>query len=62
MGAPAVLDSKPAHLISTYGTIGLFLIVFAETGLLIGFFLPGDSLLASPAPTARPMRRAANRT
>jgi membrane-associated protein len=36
---------EPAHLISTYGTIGLVLIVFAETGLLIGFFLPGDSLL-----------------
>jgi membrane-associated protein len=36
---------EPAHLISTYGTIGLILIVFAETGLLIGFFLPGDSLL-----------------
>ena len=27
------------------GYIGLFLIVFAESGLLIGFFLPGDSLL-----------------
>lgn len=36
---------EPAHLISSYGTIGLILIVFAETGLLIGFFLPGDSLL-----------------
>jgi membrane-associated protein len=36
---------EPAHLISTYGTLGLILIVFAETGLLIGFFLPGDSLL-----------------
>jgi len=35
----------PQHLLETFGTIGLFLIVFAESGLLIGFFLPGDSLL-----------------
>lgn len=27
------------------GYIGIFLIIFAESGLLIGFFLPGDSLL-----------------
>lgn len=27
------------------GYAGLFAIIFAETGLLIGFFLPGDSLL-----------------
>jgi membrane-associated protein len=27
------------------GYAGLFAIVFAETGLLVGFFLPGDSLL-----------------
>src|SRR5882757_6001870 len=27
------------------GYAALFAIVFAETGLLIGFFLPGDSLL-----------------
>ena len=33
------------QLIETVGYIGLFIIVFAETGLLIGFFLPGDSLL-----------------
>jgi len=26
---------------------GLFLISFAETGLLVGFFLPGDSLLVT---------------
>lgn len=32
-------------LIKTFGYFGLFGIVFAETGLLIGFFLPGDSLL-----------------
>ena len=33
------------ELIKTAGYLGLFAIVFAETGLLIGFFLPGDSLL-----------------
>jgi len=33
------------HLIETVGYIGIFAIIFAETGLLIGFFLPGDSLL-----------------
>src|SRR4051794_4275391 len=36
---------NPEHLIATFGTIGLLLIIFAESGLLIGFFLPGDSLL-----------------
>jgi membrane-associated protein len=35
----------PQQLIRSFGTIGLFLIIFAESGLLIGFFLPGDSLL-----------------
>jgi membrane-associated protein len=35
----------PRHLIETFGTLGVLAIVFAETGLLIGFFLPGDSLL-----------------
>lgn len=33
------------QLISTIGVIGVAAIVFAESGLLIGFFLPGDSLL-----------------
>lgn len=32
-------------LIKAVGYLGLFAIVFAESGLLIGFFLPGDSLL-----------------
>jgi membrane-associated protein len=45
----AVLDFlDPENIIDWLGpfaTIGLFLIVFAESGLLIGFFLPGDSLL-----------------
>ena len=33
------------ELIRVVGFYGLIAIVFAETGLLIGFFLPGDSLL-----------------
>lgn len=32
-------------LVQTIGYIGVFGIVFVESGLLIGFFLPGDSLL-----------------
>lgn len=32
-------------LLETAGYIGIFAIVFAETGLLAGFFLPGDTLL-----------------
>lgn len=33
------------ELIQLVGYTGLFTIVFAETGLFLGFFLPGDSLL-----------------
>ncbi|MFD4986639.1 DedA family protein [Streptomyces sp. NPDC058374] len=40
---PSWLD--PDHLLNQFGIYGLLLIVFAESGLLIGFFLPGDSLL-----------------
>ena len=40
---PSWLD--PGQLIETFGLIGILVIVFAECGLLIGFFLPGDSLL-----------------
>ena len=35
----------PRSLIDDVGVWGLFAIIFAESGLLIGFFLPGDSLL-----------------
>ena len=35
------------NLIKTFGYIGLFIIIFAETGLLVGFFFPGDSLLVT---------------
>ncbi|MGF7234408.1 MAG: DedA family protein [Frankia sp.] len=41
----AVSWLSPSSLVSSFGTIGLMAIIFAETGLLIGFFLPGDSLL-----------------
>src|SRR3954471_2522228 len=35
----------PTHLIDTFGLVGMMAILFAECGLLVGFFLPGDSLL-----------------
>ena len=34
-------------LVQVGGYVGLTAIIFAETGLLIGFFLPGDSLLVT---------------
>ncbi|MER6095892.1 DedA family protein [Streptomyces sp. NPDC001728] len=35
-----------AHsLLATFGVLGIAVVMFAETGLLLGFFLPGDSLL-----------------
>ncbi len=37
----------PDKLIEAFGTVGLFVIVFAESGLFFGFFLPGDSLLVT---------------
>jgi membrane-associated protein len=44
----AALSLNPRDILDSFGpwaTVGLILIIFAETGLLIGFFLPGDSLL-----------------
>ncbi len=38
---------NPEHLIQSGGLLLVAAIVFAESGLLIGFFLPGDSLLFS---------------
>ena len=35
------------ELIRMGGLIGLVAVVFAETGLMVGFFLPGDSLLVT---------------
>jgi membrane-associated protein len=36
---------EPEFLIETFGLLGILSVVFIESGLLIGFMLPGDSLL-----------------
>ncbi|WP_405558069.1 DedA family protein [Streptomyces sp. NBC_01171] len=38
-----VLDAR--SLLTAFGVLGVGVVLFAETGLLLGFFLPGDSLL-----------------
>jgi len=43
------------ELIRTVGLIGIWAIIFAETGLLIGFFFPGDSLLFLAGVAASPV-------
>jgi membrane-associated protein len=40
---PSWLD--PNTIVTNFGLLGIALILFAECGLLIGFFLPGDTLL-----------------
>ncbi|GAA3368225.1 DedA family protein [Streptomyces sannanensis] len=43
---PQALNPLDAtSLLTALGAVGVFLVLFAETGLLVGFFLPGDSLL-----------------
>jgi len=45
-GSPlAVNVMDPTSLLSAFGALGILVVLFAETGLMIGFFLPGDSLL-----------------
>jgi membrane-associated protein len=41
----SILNFDLMLLIKTVGYLGIFLIIFAESGLFFGFFLPGDSLL-----------------
>ncbi len=41
--ATSILDVN--QIVQTGGLLAILLIIFAETGLLIGFFLPGDTLL-----------------
>ncbi|WP_241002510.1 DedA family protein [Streptomyces sp. CB01881] len=38
-----LLDAS--SLLASFGALGIAAVLFAETGLLVGFFLPGDSLL-----------------
>ncbi|MET8832323.1 DedA family protein [Micromonospora sp. NPDC004540] len=45
----------PKDLIHTFGMIGVWAILFAETGLLVGFFFPGDSLLFLAGVAASPV-------
>jgi len=47
---------SPSHLIASIGLLGVIGVIFAETGLLIGFFLPGDSLLVTAGVFASPGR------
>ena len=42
---PKVLIDTMLDKLGVYVYFGLFFIIFAETGLAVGFFLPGDSLL-----------------
>ena len=44
-GLFATLGLDPKKILNSVGTLGLFAIVYAESGIMIGFFLPGDSLL-----------------
>ena len=46
------LDAR--SLLISFGLAGVLAILFAETGLLIGFFLPGDTLLALAGAFASP--------
>ncbi len=45
----AIIDAFLNHDIKAFveliGVLGVWIVVFAESGLLVGFFLPGDSLL-----------------
>jgi membrane-associated protein len=53
---------RPEHIVRVGGTALIMGVIFAETGLLIGFFFPGDSLLftagllaAIPGPDGNPV-------
>ncbi|RKE17225.1 DedA family protein [Streptomyces sp. TLI_171] len=48
LSSAALLAVNPldaGSLLAAFGALGIAVVMFAETGLLVGFFLPGDSLL-----------------
>jgi membrane-associated protein len=51
----ALNPMDPKDLLHTFGLIGVWVILFAETGLLVGFFFPGDSLLFLAGVAASPV-------
>jgi membrane-associated protein len=59
LGEALAFDPKdlvnPKWLIETFGLVGVWFIMFAETGLLVGFFFPGDSLLFVAGVAASPV-------
>ena len=44
---PGLMEVLKQPEITTAAFIALAIVIFTETGLLVGFFLPGDSLLIS---------------
>ena len=44
-GSMAFNPLNPQSLLESAGVWALWIVIFAETGLLIGFFLPGDTIL-----------------
>lgn len=50
----AFLHHDLRGLIESIGLIGVYTVIFAESGLLVGFFLPGDSLIFTAGFLASP--------
>lgn len=55
MDIEALNPLDATELLQTFGLIGVWVILFAETGLLVGFFFPGDSLLFLAGVAASPV-------
>jgi membrane-associated protein len=48
---------NPKSLVESFGLLGVWAIIFAETGLLIGLFFPGDSLIFLAGVAASPVAK-----